>query len=212
MWLLLSVASAADVPLPTTRIGNPVVQTEPGPAQAATPDAAPAELSFDCKVPAEVLVDGVKLGQLWFPGTATWKVAAGHHSARVFVGGSPQELALDLAAGESRTVLVGRSGVTVSESSAAPPVATGPTRVGFRVVGGAPVELRLDDGRQLVQVGVEHVVELTPGLHRLSLRNALGTAIWSTGVLEVTGGTAIVQLSEGRMPEVSGGAVFHSGG
>lgn len=208
MFPFVSVASASDVALPTTRVQNPPA----APSAPEAPEVPPATLTFDCKVPAEILVDGVKLGQLWFSGVSSWKVAPGHHVARIYVAGTPDDHALDVRSGDALTFLVGRTGTTLSDSGSAAPVAAGPSRVGFRVVGAAAVELRVDDVRTLVKAGTEHVLDLPAGSHPLSLRNADGTAIWSTGVLEVTGGTAIVQLSEGRMPEVSGGAVFHAGG
>jgi hypothetical protein len=216
MWFLASLAFAGnDLPLPTRpNQGNPAVETgrETGPEPGAP--AVAATLVFDCKVPAEILVDNVKLGQLWFPGVVTWKVAAGSHVARVYVGGTPSDHPLEVTPGAERTILVGRTGTTVSDTTSAPTAATtGPSHVGFRVIGAPAAQVRIDEHRELVEAGREYVIDLATGSHPLSLRNAEGTAIWSTGVLVVTGeGAVVVQVSEGRMPEVSGGAVFHSGG
>lgn len=207
MWFLLSVASAApaDRPLPTTNPPAP----EAAPAEVEV--VHPATLTFDCKVPAEILVDGVKVGQLWFPGSATWKVAAGPHHVRIYVAGQPTEHPVSTVADASYTFLVGRTGTTMSNTTTAAPAATGPVRVGVRVVGAQAAQVRIDDRRETVVAGQELVLELPTGTHPLSLRSAEGTAIWSTGVLELTGGPVILQVSEGRMPEVSGGAVFHTG-
>jgi hypothetical protein len=209
MWFLpVAALASSDLPLPTRpALGNPPATPteEPVPVEAAS-------LVFDCKVPAEVLVDGVKVGQLYFPGLATWRVAPGPHTVRLYVAGTPQDHPLTVEAGGTRTFLVGRSGTTVSDAPTAPPAASGPARVGIRVVGVPAAQLRIDDRRELVQAGAELVLELAPGPHPMSLRNADGTAIWSTGVLEVGGGAIILQVSEGRMPEVSGSAVYHSGG
>jgi hypothetical protein len=208
MWFLVSLAAASsDLPLPTTGpVSNPPATA---PAEAATLDAA--TLTFDCKVPAEILVDGMKVGQLWFPGEATWRVSPGKHLVRVYVAGTPQDYPVELDARAARTFLVGRTGTTVSDTVAAAPV-SGPARVGLRVVGVQGAQVRIDGRREVLQAGAELALDLPPGPHALSVRSLDGTAVWSTGTLEVSGGPVVVQISEGRVPEVSGGAVFHSGG
>lgn len=208
MWFLVPFAAASsDLPLPTTGpVANPpaAAPAEEAPAEAAT-------LTFDCKVPAEILVDGMKVGQLWFPGQATWRVAPGKHLVRVYVAGTPQDHPVELVARAGRTFLVGRTGTTVSDTVAAAP-ASGPARVGLRVVGVQGAQVRIDGRREVLQAGAELALDLPPGPHALSVRSLDGTAVWSTGTLEVSGGPVVVQFSEGRVPEVSGGAVFHSGG
>lgn len=198
MWhVLLSVALASDNPAPP----------------AAGPEAPPAELvplQVDCKVPAEILVDKVKLAQLHFPGKVEFPITAGHHDVRVYVAGNPTDLPIDARPGTTVQVLAGRTGVTAETVQSAPAATTDLVELSVRVVGVPAVQIRLDDERRTIQAGPDTVLKLPAGSHRLSVRSADGTAIWSTGILEVHG-QAVLQLSEGRLPELSGGATFHAG-
>ncbi|MCB9683767.1 MAG: hypothetical protein H6738_19825 [Alphaproteobacteria bacterium] len=191
MWhLMLSVSLAADAPTEAASGTVPLV--------------------VDCKVPAEILVDKVKLGELHYPGKAEFELPPGAHQVRVYVAGNPTDLDVVAAAGTTIHVLAGKTGVTTQTTGAAASAVADQFEVSVRVVGVPAVQIRLDDGRQVVQSGPDTVLVLAPGQHRLSIRSADGTAIWSTGILEVHG-KAVLQLSEGRMPEVSGGATFHAG-
>ncbi|MCA9493364.1 MAG: hypothetical protein KC621_25710 [Myxococcales bacterium] len=196
MWhLMLSVALAADAP------AEPTLDAEA---------AVTVPIVVDCKVPAEILVDKVKLGELHYPGKAEFRVPPGAHQVRIYVAGNPTDLPIDAVEGSTIHVLAGKTGVTTTTTSAAPGATADQIELSVRVVGVPAVQIRLDDGRQVIQSGPDTVLTLAPGQHRLSIRSADGTAIWSNGILEVHG-KGVLQLSEGRMPEVSGGATFHSG-
>ncbi len=149
------------------------------------------------------------LGEVRWPGRLAFDVAPGDHVVRVWIGGNPVDMEVEVVSEEEVLVIAGRTGVSVSDS-AAPPPATTAVDVSMRVVGVPAVQLRLDDARHVVKAGADATFTLAPGTHKLSVRSADGTAVWSNGVLEVRG-PAVVQLSEGRLPEVSGAAVFHAG-
>ncbi|MEQ1504762.1 MAG: hypothetical protein ABMB14_21165, partial [Myxococcota bacterium] len=178
------------------------------------PDDAPiAELVVDAKIPVEILLEGVKLGQLYYPGEVTFRVVAGHHTVRLYTNGQPTDLPLDLTTGHPTRILVGRTGVTTgapAEGSA--PAATGPSSVEFRFVGGGAAQVRVEATSHPVEPGRPFTLELAPGVHPMSVRSTDGTVIWATGTLEVATGRVVVQVTEGRMPEVSGDGVFHAGG
>jgi hypothetical protein len=187
------------------------------PALAADP-AAPTEveagsLLVDAHLPVEILVNGVKLGQLYVPGEARFRLVTGHHLLRLYTNGNPTDLPIDIAEDQEARVLVGRSGVTTTTGPApAAPDVTVPVPVEFRVVGTPGAQIRVGDGRHVVRSGAVFSLQLVPGSHPMSVRSADGTAIWATGTLEITGSPVVVQISEGRMPEVSGSAAFTGGG
>jgi hypothetical protein len=182
--------------------------------EPATPPPAPAALVVDAKVPAEVLLAGVKLGELYFPATVQFSISPGTYPLRVYVGGTPTDLEVELTSGAQTSVVVGRSGVSIAGTTAAPPVSTEPASVEFRMVGRGAVRLSVEDGDGAPAVGrlatgETLALELLPGPHALSLRSGDGTVIWATGALHVAGsGPVVVLVSEGRLPEVSGGGAF----
>ncbi|MEZ4235136.1 MAG: hypothetical protein R3F59_03035 [Myxococcota bacterium] len=210
-----AVALARPEPLPDNhvpRAGNPPVEAAPAPAPELAAEEG-ARLEVDAKVPAEILVSGVKLGQLYFPGEASFKIVPGEHVLRIYVNGQPTDLPVTLRAGERTRVLVGRSGVSLeaADEAGASPVVEGPVAVQFRLAGDGTARVVLD-GRPVasLQPGAPVMVDVGVGVHPLSVRSGDGTAIWATGSLEVQGGDGlVVQVAEGRMPEVSGPGVFH---
>lgn len=181
---------------------------------APTAPEAPAvgALVVDARVPAEVMVNGAKLAALYAPSETRFQVEAGHHRLSIWTNGKPTDLEIDVAEGLEARVLVGRTGVTTSSGPVAGPDPADAVPVEFRVVGTPAAQVRVGDGREIVQAGRAFTLPLTPGPHPFSVRSADGTAIWATGTLEVTGAPVVVQIAEGRVPEVSGSASFHAGG
>ncbi len=205
--LLIALALAAG---PTTAQELP---------RAANPDAttkSPAsvemgELEVEAMQPAEVLLDGVKLGQLWFPGEVAFKVPAGDHLLRVYMQGKPNDLSIRVPADGEVRVLAGRTGLSATSDVDDEGVAAS-VQVEFRVMDARGATLRLDDQRLKVQAGSPLSLELDAGPHVLSVRSSDGTVIWASGVLTVSGAApVVVHVTEGRLPEVSGGARFHTG-
>jgi hypothetical protein len=185
-------------------------------ALAADPEATDpvvaGALVVDARVPVEILVNGAKLASLYAPGESRFQVEVGHHRVSLWTNGKPTDVELDVAEGQEARVLVGRTGVTTSSGPISTPPAADAVAVEFRVVGTPGAQVRVDDGRHAVQSGRTFTLELAPGAHPLSVRSADGTAIWATGTLQVTGSPVVVQIAEGRVPEVSGSGSFSAGG
>lgn len=176
-----------------------------------TPEAAP--LVIDAKVPAEVMLGGVKLAQLYYPGEVTFQVTPGLHMVRIYTNGNPTDVPVDLTDGAGTRIVVGRTGISLAAVDQPVAEATGPISVEFRFVGQGGAQLRVDKKPHAVQPGQDLTLALGAGVHPISVRSTDGTAIWATGTLEVAPGRPmVVQLSEGRMPEVSGAGAWHPGG
>lgn len=216
---LASVGLLALLAVPASP-GAPALNPALTPASDAVTPSAGAEaaaveggdLVVDAKVPVEILVEGMKLGQLYFPGEVRYRIVAGHHLVRLYTNGQPTDLPIDLAAGQRTRVLVGRTGITVS-NEAIPAAPAGPARIELRFVGTGQALVRLGSTPHALQPGHDLTLELPSGAYPLSVRSADGTVIWASGQLDVSAGDAVVvQVGEGRMPEVSGPGAFHAGG
>jgi hypothetical protein len=181
------------------------------------PADAPGTLHVDAKVPAEILIDGVKLAQLWYAGQASFEVVPGRHQLRVYTSGQPTDFPLDIQPGQGTWVVVGRTGISLDslageQAATLVPAEDALVPVEFRSLGGG-AQLRVDDQRLLLGSGQRLDVELDAGDHALSVRSADGTVVWATGTLEVDrGDRLVVQIAEGRLPEISGAGRFHAGG
>jgi len=203
--LLIALAFAAEPPTTLPRADNPDVATSP-PASLEM-----GELEVEAMQPAEILLDGVKLGQLWFPGEVGFAVPAGDHLLRVYMQGKPSDLAIRVPANGEVRVLAGRTGLSATHDTDDDAVAAS-VQVEFRVMDARGASLRLGDQRHKVQAGSPLSLELDTGPHVLSVRSSDGTVIWASGVLTVSGAApVVVHVTEGRLPEVSGGARFHTG-
>lgn len=200
--------------------GEPVLQSSANP-DAATPVTAergPAaqsgRLVFDSRLPAEVMVDGKTVAKLFRDGVLTVEVPAGVRALRVYTNGSPEDLEVVVPVGGELAVLVGRMGLSVdprATQAVATEVAMSDVSVQVRMAG--PIGARLMLGNERYEVGAGSQVELSlpTGDHALSVRNENGTVVWATGTLKVQGpDPVVVQLSEGRLPEVSGRGAFAS--
>jgi hypothetical protein len=197
--------------LPSGR--NPAVPTG---AAAVPPAPAVVPLVVEAKVPVEVLLEGAKLGELYFPGEVRWTVTEGRHTVRLYVGGKPEDVPVDLVAGSETRIVVGRNGISSSSTRVAA-AAAGPSPVEFRLVGSGAAQIRVDSARHAIEPGQNVSLTLPAGNHALSVRSSDGTVIWASGTLEIGGGEIgggplVVLIAEGRMPEVSGRGAFHAGG
>ena len=200
MFLCVSLAHAA----------NPPVEKAAPEVQAK----APGTIVFEShRALVELLVDGSKYAQLWHPGEARFEVPAGPHELRVYSSGEPTDLPTVIAPGATLRVLVGRTGVSLeTELAAADDEPAGPVPVEFRSVGGS-AQLRLGRDRVLLGAGERVMVDLVPGDHAFSVRSRDGTVIWANGMLEVGRAPGlVVQVSDGRLPELVGPGQFHTGG
>lgn len=174
------------------------------PAAAASTDAG--GLTIDAKVPAEIRLDGHIVGQFFVPGRLEVPVEPGEHKLAVVRDGKPEELAVRVP-DEGAVVVVGKTGTTLGPALAADRADPhAPVEVEVRVSGNTPVQLRLGDQRFDLSPGRVIKVELPVGTHGFSFRNRSGTLIWAKGELELAGGPVVMQIAEGRMPELSGDA------
>lgn len=192
---------------------TPVAPVPEGPAPLEA-----GHLHVDAHVPFELLVDGNKLAQLWYAGSTSFDIRPGRHVLRLYVNGKPQDLPIELEEGGEVRVLVGRGGITLQGGEVETEVATveadpaAPVEVEFRSLGEG-AQLRIGKERVVIEAGAKVSVPLAPGRHAVSLRNRAGTVIWATGSLEVAGGPGlIVQITDGRLPELFGPGRFHASG
>jgi hypothetical protein len=225
LWLMGTVALGGQPPPPdfpeapkAPTMNQPTGSEAPVPAPAeivATEETAQQSgpLVVEAKVPCEVIVDNVKLTQLWVPGTASFDVVVGKHLMRLYVSGVPADVPVEVTPGKEFRVLVGRTGVTVSQAPlpAAGDIAT--VDVELRVVAGGAVQVRVDGNKHPVSGGDRLKLALPPGPHALSIRSSDGTVIWAAGTLSLVGGApVVVMIAEGRVPEVSGPARYEPAG
>jgi hypothetical protein len=170
--------------------------------------AAAGQLVVDARVPTEVHVDGHPAVELFTAAVVNLELPPGKVNLTVYINGKPAKYAVDIPEKGSATLLVGRTGVTTGTSAAAP-AGTGPQGVEFRVSGASAVMVQVDNDRHKLSPGQSITVELTAGEHRLAVRDESGTTIWARGVLAVGGNPLVVQVSEGRVPEIAGeGGIF----
>ena len=171
----------------------------------AEPPVDEGTLVLDARVPSEILVDGHVVAEVMVPGTLSLQVATGAHDLRVYNNGNPIDF----------PIVIGRTGIstdgrTVSRTEDAD--LNVPLQV--RVTGYQSVQLRLNLERYEVTPGDNLPLTVPAGNHRIQVRSGDGTAIWASGTLNLTGPDEVVlQLTEGRLPEVSGQGKFssHSG-
>ncbi len=166
-----------------------------------------AELIVDAQIPTELAINGLPIAQIFVPSRISVDRPAGLAEITLFVDGKPQFFSVEIKNDKPTWFVVGKTGITVSQPEAT--AATGPAKAEFRVSGTGTVQLRLGDAVYRLAPGDSKSIELEPGEHPMSLRDSKGTAIWARGMLNIQpGGVMIVQLADGRLPEVvgSGGA------
>lgn len=174
--------------------------------------ASGATLSVDAKLPTEIAVDGRKIAEIWEPARLDVEVAAGRHKVRVYRQGNPTDLDLEFAPDGVVKLVVGRTGITTENEArvAEAPEAGGPVKVELRAM--QACQVRLDKQRYVLGDGDEKTLDLAPGTYAASMRNPAGTVIWARGQLVVEpGDRVVIQVSSGRVPEVSGAGRFDPG-
>ena len=86
-------------------------------------------------------------------------------------------------------------------------------RIELRAAGSQDVWVSIGEQRWHIDGYGSEVVLVPVGQHPMTVRSGDGHVLWARGRIDLTKASeVIVQLSEGRMPEVSGtGAAFHPG-
>ncbi len=166
--------------------------------------ALAGEVVLHAEVPAEIAVDGQPTAQLFRAGRLHLDVPDGERRITVLVGGSPTHLRLQVDGVAATHVVVGRTGISTRREVRVDPEA-GPATVELRAVGREGLTVILGDRRIRLAPGDQQVLELPAGRHTAQLRSGDGLAIYATGLLDIQGpGPIVVQVSEGRAPEVVG--------
>lgn len=185
-------------------------------AQDGASSASPPQghLVLDARLPMELLVDGQPLAQLYKAGEVRLELLAGTRRIRVYTNGLPNDLDIVVPQDGEVHLLAGRSGVTVGNAARAVPVevaATTEIPVQVRMTDNTGARLHVDQHRYEIGAGAQLDLSLPSGSHDVSIRSENGTVVWAHGTLMVTGPDPVVlQLSEGRLPEVSGKGSFSS--
>jgi hypothetical protein len=191
-----------------------VLAADPEPAEAPPADVPLGWVRFEANVPAEVRINRRPIAQVFVPSSVEVAAPIGQHELTVLVGGTPSTFPLVVPPPPDRAVvMVGRSGTSVR--SEARPVAAADHQVPLelRGTGPGPVQVRIAAVKYRVEAGATVGLTLAPGEYPVSVRSPDGTAIWATGRLTVSGGdVVIVQLTEGRLPEVTGAGSFVANG
>ena len=175
--------------------------------------ASAGNLVVDARVPAEVWLSTEMVGKVFRPAELHFEAEAGPTELTIFVDGEPHRVEVEVSeTGETR-VLVGRTGITTSGPAAGPtPAAEGPLSVDFRVTGREDLVLTVGRDRYRVSPGKTLTLEVASGSHPMTLRSDDGTLLFARGTLEVVSEGVVVQLSDGRLPEVIGsGGSFQPG-
>lgn len=182
-------------------------------AEADVEAVETGRIEFDSRLPAEIQVDGTTLAQLYQPGTLATRMPVGSHEVVVLTNGRARPLTVDVSSTATAVVLVGRNGLTASARLEPLPEEGGVAPVELRVLGEEEVLVTVDDRRYRMRPGTTRTLTVPVGRHAMSIRSASGTVLWARGHLELSHTTpAIIQITEGRMPEVSGtGATFVAG-
>ena len=164
--------------------------------------ALAGELVIDAQVPVEIREGQQTLAQLFFPGELHLNATVGKTTLIFVVNGTEVPVALDIAETGATVVVVGRTGITTGQRAAddAPPPS-----FELRASGESAVTVVLDGTRIAMRPGESRIVPNRTAVHDIGLRDATGTVVWAHGTLVVSGaGPHVVQVSEGRLPVVSG--------
>ncbi|MCB9673591.1 MAG: hypothetical protein H6737_00660 [Alphaproteobacteria bacterium] len=168
---------------------------------------------FDSRLPAEIQVDNNTVAQLFAPGRLIINATVGPHELQVLTNGTPRTGRVEVPHTGAATVVIGRTGLTTGRTEDEDD-ADGAAKVEFRVAGDQDVLVQLADDRYRIDAHGQKGVVVPVGSYRMSVRSGNGTVVWASGRLELHQATdVVIQLAEGRMPEVSGGgSSFHPGG
>jgi len=170
--------------------------------------AIASELVIDAKVPVDIHHAGQPVARLAMPGRVHLDWEPGAVTLSFDVAGDRTELPMVIPPSGAQWVIVGRSGITTTAPapSATPVIATS-AMVEFRVSGKGAALIVLDGERHVVASAEPWTIELSPGGHTVGVRTVDGSYQWAQGTLDIVGGgPLILQVSEGRVPELSGDA------
>ena len=200
--LTLLLTSFAGTPVPS----NPELEV-PEPKAAAT-----GTVLFDARMPVEIQLDGEIIGQLFTSSKLSIDTHTGTREVTVITNGQARVLAIDVTTTRKTVVLIGRNGLT-SSSVAHTGDLTGDAPIELRAAGSQDVWVTIGEQRWHLDAYGSEVVLVPVGQHPMTVRSGDGHVLWARGRIDLTKASeVIVQLSEGRMPEVSGtGAAFHPG-
>ncbi len=189
-------------------------QRNPDAEAPEVPTEESGRLVVEARIPFELAVDGRKLAQLFTSGRVVFDIKPGKRDIRIYTNGSPEDMVIEFMPNAETVMIVGRTGITTGQ----PRHETSDldidtvTQVNFRAAGTLGSQIRIDGERFTVHPDAETPMEIASGTHEISVRSVDGTAIWASGVLTLTGGDVVVQIAEGRLPEVTGGGHFTARG
>ena len=168
---------------------------------------------IDNEIPVELRIEERTVMKLLYPSQARFEHEAGETPLTLLINGKPKQITVDIPKTGAVRVVVGRNGISHTVNKT-PTEAKENTQVVFRALGVEPLQLRLGTVRQVVTPDEEFSTTLPTGRHPIEIRNLDGTLLWATGQLELSGyEEVVVQLVEGRMPEVIGhGSQFYTRG
>lgn len=166
----------------------------------------------DVRVPVEVILDGEIVAQVFRTARLDVDAEPGEHELVLVQNGVPRGYPIEVPNEGRVMVMVGRSGVTTGQELV-PEVLLDEVTVEFRTSDKQRVILVLDDQRIRLEPGRPTSLPLARGEHKVSVRSGDGTIVFANGTLDVNGrGELMVQVSEGRAPEVAGpGGSFIAG-
>ncbi len=141
------------------------------------------------------------------------RVPTGPHDIMVVTNGRARQLTVDVSKTATAVVFVGRNGLTASARLEPLPEDDGVTPIQMRVVGSEEVVVQIAGKRHRIPPGSTLDLQIPIGRHAMALKNSSGTVLWARGHLELTRtNPVVIQITEGRMPEVSGvGSSFIAG-
>ena len=159
---------------------------------------------IDAEVPVQVLVNDRPYVQMYHPGQSRFDYKPGPAEVTLLINGKPKRLAVTIPETGHLQLIVGRNGISHAQEDNKTPAST-ETEVVFRAMGTEAVQVRLGEKRHIISPDAAFSTSLTTGRHLIEVRNNDGTLIWAKGQLELSGlENVVVQLAEGRMPEVIG--------
>lgn len=165
--------------------------------------ASGAQLVVDAKVPTSVFIDGTGVAQIFVPSTLTLNVEPGQHDLLFMINGSPRETSLMVLDRPMNIVVVGRTGITTALTL--PEELNAVTAVEFRTTSNELLSVRVGDEKLSLPPGQVSSMSLDVGEYPMTVRGGGGTVVYGRGTLVISGaGHLVVQVAEGRMPEVSG--------
>jgi len=164
---------------------------------------------IDARVPVEVWIAGGLIGEIASPAELHVTVPAGDLELTLVVGGKPQIETVQVPESGKALLIVGRTGVTTGHIDAVATSEAASSMVEFRSSAREDMILVVGKDRVTLSPGATRRIDLARGTTALSLRDSSGTVVWAHGTLDVKGDGLVVQVADGRLPEISGAGAFH---